>query len=148
MSKYFFNWFLNCYQIKIRVQMWDKTFLIFFSKFENFPDNRDIHKVRKRQHQYPEFGDTQGETRKKPAKNYISIQGRGETHKTILSFTLSSLFPERLHCCYIDFSATIISLEPEFQHFILRFSKISLLYRYHFQKGLGGVKGGPKTGWR
>jgi hypothetical protein len=32
---------------------------------------RDIHKVRKRQHQCPEFGHRQGEIQKKPAKNYI-----------------------------------------------------------------------------
>jgi hypothetical protein len=30
--------------------------------------------VRKRQHQYPEFGHTQGEIQKTPAKKYISIQ--------------------------------------------------------------------------
>jgi hypothetical protein len=35
---------------------------------------RDICKVRKRQHQYPEFGHTQGEIFKKPAKKYISSQ--------------------------------------------------------------------------
>jgi hypothetical protein len=38
---------------------------------------RDVHKVRKRQHQYPKFGHTQGEIKKKPAKKYISIQGAG-----------------------------------------------------------------------
>ncbi len=37
--------------------------------------NRDIRKVKKRQHQYPEFGHTQGEIKKIPAKKYISIQG-------------------------------------------------------------------------
>jgi hypothetical protein len=37
--------------------------------------NRDIRKVRKRQHQYPEFGHTQGEIKKKPAKKYIRIDG-------------------------------------------------------------------------
>jgi hypothetical protein len=37
--------------------------------------NRDIRKVRKRQHQYPKFGHTQGEIQKKPAKKYITIQG-------------------------------------------------------------------------
>jgi hypothetical protein len=39
--------------------------------------NRDIRKVRKRQHQYPEFGHTKGEIKKKPAKKYISMQGEG-----------------------------------------------------------------------
>jgi hypothetical protein len=36
--------------------------------------SRDIRKVRKRQHQYPEFGHTQGEIQKNPPKKYISIQ--------------------------------------------------------------------------
>jgi hypothetical protein len=37
--------------------------------------SKDIRKVRKRQHQYPEFRHTQGEILKKPAKMDISIQG-------------------------------------------------------------------------
>jgi hypothetical protein len=37
---------------------------------------RVIRKVRKTQHQNPEFGHTQGEIQKKPAaEKYISIQG-------------------------------------------------------------------------
>jgi hypothetical protein len=36
----------------------------------------------KRQHQNPEFGDTQGEIIKKFAKKCISIQGGGETQET------------------------------------------------------------------
>jgi hypothetical protein len=50
---------------------------------------KDIRKVRKRQHQYPEFGHIHGEIFKKPGKKYISIQGgtvgvgRVETQKTI-----------------------------------------------------------------
>jgi hypothetical protein len=44
---------------------------------------RDIRKVSKRQNQYLEFGRTQGEIQKKTAKKYISIQGVGETKKTI-----------------------------------------------------------------
>jgi len=44
--------------------------------------NRDIRKVSKRQHRYPEFGHTQGEVKKKTAKEYISIRG-SETQKTI-----------------------------------------------------------------
>jgi hypothetical protein len=65
-----------------------------------------------------------------------------------LSFILSFLFLERLHCCYIYIftaptcTATIISLEPcasnsEFQHFILRFNKTSLLGGYHSKRGKG-----------
>jgi hypothetical protein len=46
-----------------------------FRNFKFSIDIRDIRKVRKRQHQYPEFGHTQGEIKKKPAKKYISIQG-------------------------------------------------------------------------
>jgi hypothetical protein len=38
----------------------------------------DIRKVRKRQHQYPEFGHKQGEILEKPAENHISIQRGGE----------------------------------------------------------------------
>jgi hypothetical protein len=51
---------------------------------EKVYSNRDIRKVMKTQHEYPEFGHTQGEIKKKPAKKYISIQGGGgETQKTI-----------------------------------------------------------------
>ncbi len=57
--------------------------------------NRDIRKVRKRQHQYPEFGHTQGVIKKKPAKEYINIQQ-------------GFFFPERLHCCYIDFHCSYL----------------------------------------
>jgi hypothetical protein len=39
------------------------------------------------------------------------------------------------------------ALNPEFQHFILRFDKILLLCGYHSKRGYW-VKGGPKTGWR
>jgi hypothetical protein len=40
-------------------------------------------KVRKTQHQNPEFGQTQGEIKKKPAKKYISIQWGDEHQKTM-----------------------------------------------------------------
>jgi hypothetical protein len=46
-------------------------------KLHIFLGNRDMRKVRKRQHQYPEFGHTQGEIFKNPAKKHISIQGGG-----------------------------------------------------------------------
>jgi hypothetical protein len=39
-----------------------------------FSFNRVMGKVRKTQHQNPEFGHTQGGIQKKPAKKYISIQ--------------------------------------------------------------------------
>jgi hypothetical protein len=41
-----------------------------------------IRKVRKTQHQNPEFGHTQGEIQKKPAKKYISIQRGMKLRKT------------------------------------------------------------------
>jgi hypothetical protein len=91
-------------------------------------------------------------------KSTLAFKGRGETQKTInfggkLSFILSVLFPEHLQCPLHIFSLLlpIITLQPcalnaEFQHFILRFTKISLLCEYHWKKGKG-VTGGPKTGW-
>jgi hypothetical protein len=42
---------------------------------ENFTTLEVSIKVRKTQHQNPEFGHTQGEIKKKPPKKYISIQG-------------------------------------------------------------------------
>jgi hypothetical protein len=47
---------------------------------------------------------------------------------------------------------TIITIEPcewnaEFQHFVPRFNRISLLCGYHSRRGLE-VKGGPKIEWR
>ncbi len=53
----------------------------------SFQFSGDISKVRKRQHQYPEFGHTQGEIFKKPAKKHSETQGGetqgGGTQKTI-----------------------------------------------------------------
>jgi len=87
-----------------------------------------------------------------------------ETQKTInfggkLSFILSLLFPERLHCCYIYFHCSswlyyIISLEPcalnaeylilSLQQFILRFIIMSLLCSDTSEREDRGVRGGPK----
>jgi hypothetical protein len=39
------------------------------------------------------------------------------------------------------------ALSAEFQHFILRFNKTSLLCRTSSKRGQG-VKSGPKRGWR
>ncbi len=87
--------------------------------------NRDIRKVSKRQHQYPQFGHTHGEIKKKPEKKYISIQLGVKLRKPSIlmvpEFHLSFFFPKHLHCCYI------IPLEPcalnaEIQHFVLSFS--------------------------
>jgi hypothetical protein len=66
-----------CYRVKHNFQQYNVR--------QNYLDIRDICKFRKRQHQYPEFGHTQGEIKKKPAEKYISIQGvgGGETQKTM-----------------------------------------------------------------
>jgi hypothetical protein len=57
-----------------------------------------------------------------------------------LSFFLSSFTAATYIFTAPTCTATIILLEPcalnvEFQHFILRFNKISLLYGYHWKKG-------------
>jgi len=109
---------------------------------QSWRDNRVIRKVKKTQHQNPEFGHTQGEIKKKTLqKSTLALRGDA-TQKTINfgskpSFILSFLFLERPHCCYIYFPARncltiVISLEPcalnaEFQHFILRFIKMFFL---------------------
>jgi hypothetical protein len=43
--------------------------------------NGVIRKVRLTQHQNPEFGHTQGEIKKKPAKKYITIEGGAKLRK-------------------------------------------------------------------
>jgi hypothetical protein len=85
-------------------------FLDVFCAIEN-----DIRKVRKRQHQDPEFGHTQGEiSKKKPAKNYISIQGSGVKLRKPSIFDGSSVSPclsfflSASHCCYIDFHCSYV----------------------------------------
>jgi hypothetical protein len=100
-------------------------------------NSRVIRKVRKTQHQNPEFGHTQGKIQKTPAKKYISIQrGMKLRKKTInfggkLSFTpcLSFLLNASTAATYVftppNCTTIIISLEPcalnaeWYQHFIL-----------------------------
>ncbi len=118
----------------------------FLEKVADFLcDIRDIHKVRRRQQQYPEFGHTRCEIQKKPAKKYISIKGGGGVKlrkPSILivpEWTVSFFFPERLHYCYIDFHCSYLysyynssrtscikcwdsAFRTEFQHFVLSFS--------------------------
>jgi hypothetical protein len=118
----------------------DKGYDIYMTH-KKWGNIRNIRKVRKRRHHYLEFGHTQGEIQKKPAKQYISIL---PTIKMVHKF----FFPESLHCCYIDFHCSYLysyynssrilcikcwdsAFRTEFQHFILRFNKISLLYRYY-----------------
>jgi hypothetical protein len=97
----------------------------------------------------------------KPAKMYISIQqGVKETQKTVnfdgfLSFTLSFFFPDHLHCCYIDFHCSYLysyyncsrslcikcwdsAFRTEFQHFILRFNKISFALLIPLKRRVSG----------
>jgi hypothetical protein len=96
------------------------------------------------------FCHTQGGTKKQSPKKYISIQGGHQTLETIrivpefspcLSFFLSSSIDIDSQCSYLysHYSSSqnlcIKSLDSafctEFQHFILRFDQISLLYFYH-----------------
>jgi hypothetical protein len=124
--------------------------------------NRVIPRVRKTQHQNPEFGYTQGEIKKKTAKKYIRIWLGMKLRKqsilvvnwvsSCLSFFLSASAAATYIFTALNSTTTIISLEPcalnaEYQHFILRFIKMSLLCGYHSKRGWG-VKGDPKTGWR
>jgi len=51
------------------------SFVTCFSLLKLRRVNRVIRKVRKTQHQNPEFGHTQGEIKIKAAKKYFSIQG-------------------------------------------------------------------------
>jgi len=114
--------------------------------------NTVIRKVRKTQHENPEFGHTRVTFFLKPAKKYISIKGRGETQKTInfggkLSFILSVLFTERLQSQLHIFSLLLPIITPqpcalnaEFQHFILRFNKNFLTLRIPLKEGIGGEK--------
>jgi hypothetical protein len=67
-------------------------------KINDANNTRVIHKVRKTQHQNPEFDHTHGEIPKKAAKKVHEHSARDETQKTInfrrgkLSFILSFLF--------------------------------------------------------
>ncbi len=86
-------------------------------------NNRVICKVRKTQHQNPEFGHTQGEIqKKKPAKKYISIQQGMKLKKpsilvvncvsSWLSFSLSAFTANTYIFTAPNCTTTIISLEP------------------------------------
>jgi hypothetical protein len=114
---------------------------------------RVCRKVRKTWYQNPEFGRKPGEIQKQAAKQYISLQGgsNSDMHHFLCQtefhpvFTPSFLFPERLRCCDIYCHCSYMEdyynyLEPcalnaEFQHFIPRFHKTSLLRRPHSKRG-------------
>jgi hypothetical protein len=116
-----------------------------FSIIWNYEDIRVIRKVRKTQHQNPEFGHTQGEFFiKKPAKKYISIQRGMKLRKpsilavnwvsSCLPFFLSAFTAATYIFTSLNCTTTIISLRPralnaEFQHFILRFNKMDTTER-------------------
>jgi hypothetical protein len=96
--------------------------------------NRVVRKIIKSQHLNPEFGHTQGEIKKKPAKKYISNQQGMKLRKPSIlvvnrvSSCLSFFLNASTAAIYIftdpNITTTIISLEPgalnaEFHHFIL-----------------------------
>jgi hypothetical protein len=119
---------------------------------------RVIHKVRKTQHQNPEFGHKWVRWKKNLKKSTLAFKGRLQLSKPPISVVnwVSSYLSFFLSACtaatYIFTAPTctsnVITLEPcalnaEFQHFITRFNKIALPLKERFE-----VKGGPKTGWR
>ncbi len=67
-----------------------------------------------------------------------------------MSFVLSFLLPERLHFCCIYFHCSLLynyysylepcALNPEYQHFILRFIQIFSLWGDHWKGGLEGER--------
>jgi hypothetical protein len=90
--------------------------------------------VRETQHQNPEFGHTQGEIKKKPAKKYISFQWGMTLRKpsilvvnwvsSCLSFFLCASSAATYIFTAPNCATTIIDLEPcalnaEFQYFVL-----------------------------
>jgi len=103
-------------------------------EFKILQNNRVISKVRKTQHQNPEFGHTQVKIQRKPAEKYISIQqGMKLRNQSILvvnlvSSCLSFFLSASTAATYIftapKCTTIIVSLEPcalnaEFQHLIL-----------------------------
>jgi hypothetical protein len=106
-----------------------------------FTYNKDIRKVRKRQHQYPGFWS-------------YTVRFKNKTCKKLGKPSIL-MVPERLECCYIDFHCSYLynyynssrtlcikcwdsaAFRIEFQHFILRSNKISLLLRIPLKQGLG-----------
>ncbi len=102
-----------------------------------------IRKVRKRQGAYPSLVMHGLRFKKNMQKGTLAFKGGDETQKIInfycfLSFTVAFFFPERLHCCYIDFHCSYLysyynssrtlcikcwdsAFRTLFQHFILRY---------------------------
>ncbi len=102
---------------------------------------RDICKVRKRQHQYPEFAHINGEIKKKSAKKYINIQGGVKLRK----HPVFLFFPERLHCCYLDFHCSYwYSYYDSFRTLCIKCSafctEFQLTLRIPLKEELGGER--------
>jgi len=113
--------------------------------------NRVIRKVRKAQHQSPEFGHTEGEMKKKPPKKYINIRGGMKLRKpsilvvnwgsSCLSFFMSA--SNAATCIFTASNCTTTScincwvsaFHSELHHFIMRFNKMCLLCGYHWRRG-------------
>jgi len=121
--------------------------------------------VRKTQHQNPEFGHTQDEFFKCLQKSTLPFKEQGEvwceTSKTIkfcvkLSFILSFIFLSASATATYILTARICrtaivtlkpcALNPEFQHFILRFVKNFLTLWIPLKEGIGGWKEAQRQG--
>jgi hypothetical protein len=127
------------------------TTILFKNSLYFFSHIRVIRKVRKRQHQYPEFRHKQGENEKKPCKASTLERKTGwnwENHPVLVVFSvspcLSFFLSASTSATYIftapTSTATIIPLQScawnaEFHYFILSFNEISLLYWYHWKRG-------------
>jgi hypothetical protein len=155
--KSFFSFFFVMSQSKILISKKRKKNLQWYSQLINMSQNKVNHKVRKTKHQ--EFGHTQGEIFIKTCKrvHYHSMGVRLKKPSILvvnwvlscLSFCLSDSIVATYIFTTPTCTTTIITFKPcaldaKFQHFILRFNKISLLCRYHWKRGLW-VKGGSKT---
>ncbi len=123
--------------------------------------NRVIRKVRKTQHQTLILVIHRWDYKKKLAKKYISIQRGMELRKpsilvvncvsSCLTFFLSTSTSATYIFTAPNCTTTIIILEPcalnaEYEHFILRFIKMSLLCRYFVKEGIGGWKEAQRQG--
>jgi hypothetical protein len=133
--------------------------------------SRVFHKVTKTQHQNSEFGPKPGEIFIKPVKKK-TLPSKGKRVKLrnapffwcqseFFHLVLMPSFPFSwapppvatyyFHCSYMynyyNHLEPLALLNAEFQHFIPRFNKTSLLCGPHSKRRLGGgVKRGPKTG--
>jgi hypothetical protein len=111
---------------------------------------RVIRKVRKTQHQNPEFGHTCWDSKKNLQKSTLASKGGMKLRKqsilvvnwvsSWLSFSLSASTAATYIFTAPYCTTTIISLDPyalhaEYEHFILRLIKMFLLCGYHWKRG-------------